>query len=97
MKIMCKQEYYDEVVQYAKSINDTSLKNCLDRLKQWENNPNRPCEIEIYSDWAPYSFGFTQRYSDGSTGIIGGLLYHGSPDESFAVQLIPSKGWQIHT
>ena len=25
MKIMCKQEYYNQVVQYAESIKDTSL------------------------------------------------------------------------
>lgn len=97
MKIMCKQEYYDEVMQYAKSINDTSLQKCLDRLKEWEKNPNCPCEIEIYSDWAPHSFGFTQRYLDGRRGIVGGLLYHGSPDQSLAVQLTPFIGWQIHT
>lgn len=97
MKIMCKQEYYDEVMQYAKSINDTSLQKCLDRLKEWEKNPNCLCEIEIYSDWAPHSFGFTQRYLDGRRGIVGGLLYHGSPDQSLAVQLTPFIGWQIHT
>lgn len=56
MKIMCRQEYYDKVVQYAESMNDTSLQNCLERLKVWEKNPNRPCEIEIYYDSAPYCF-----------------------------------------
>lgn len=91
MKIMCKQDYYDQVVQYAESIKDTSLQNCMERLEAWEKNPDRPCEIELYHDWAPYSFGFTQRYPDGSRGIVGGLLYHGSPDESFAVQLTPFK------
>ena len=95
MKIMCNQKYYEQVVQYAESIRDTSLQNCMERLKAWEKNPDRPCEIELYHDWAPYSFGFTQRYPDGSRGIVGGLLYHGSPDESFAVQLTPFKGWQI--
>lgn len=97
MKIMCNREYYDKVVQYAESMSDTSLENCLNRLKQWEQNPNYPCEIELYYDSAPYSFGFVQKYPDGRQGIVGGLLYHGSPDESFAVQLIPFKGWQIHT
>ncbi|WP_455674192.1 DUF4120 family protein [Phocaeicola sp.] len=97
MKIMCNREYYDKAVQYAESMNDTSLQNCLERLKAWEQNPNRPCEIEIYYDSAPYCFGFTQRYPDGRCGIVGGVLYHGSPDQSFAVQLEPFKGWQIHT
>ena len=33
MKIMCNQEYYEQVVQYAESIRDTSLQNCMERLK----------------------------------------------------------------
>ena len=33
MKIMCKQEYYNQVVQYAESIKDTSLQNCMERLE----------------------------------------------------------------
>ena len=41
MKICCSQEHYDKVVQYAKSINDKTLENCLERLKQWEKNENR--------------------------------------------------------
>ena len=111
MKICCSQEHYDKVVQYAKSINDKTLENCLERLKQWEKNenrpceielyydhaPNRPCEIELYYDHAPYSFGFCERYPDGNTGIVGGLLYHGNPDESFAVIMERFHGWSIHT
>ena len=27
----------------------------------------------------------------------GGVLYHGNPDESYAVTFDPTKGWQIHT
>ncbi len=56
---------------------------CLERLKSWEGNPDCPSEISLYYDHAPYSFGFTQHYADGRTGIVGGLLYHGIPDRSF--------------
>ena len=84
-------------LRYAESIGDTSLQKCLDRLKSWEENPDCPSEISLYYDHAPYSFGFTQRYPDGRTGIVGGLLYHGIPDRSFAVTLQPFHGWQIHT
>lgn len=97
MKIVCDQEYYDKVVKYAESIGDTSLQACLNRLKQWEQNEHRPCEIELYYDHDPYSFGFCQRYPDGKTGMVGGLLYHGIPDRSFAVTLQPFHGWRIHT
>ena len=42
MKIMCKQEYYEQVVQYAESIRDTSLQNCMERLKAWEKESGPP-------------------------------------------------------
>ena len=96
MKIFC-QERYDEAVKYAEETNDPSLKECLDRLKSWETNPDHPCEIELHWDFAPYSFLFKQRYENGTYGIIGGLVYHGSPDQSMCVQLVPRKGWQTHT
>lgn len=69
MKILC-QEHYGKVVKYAKEIGDTSLDNCLKRLEQWESNPNCPCEIELYRDFAPHSFGFRECYPDGRTGIV---------------------------
>ena len=114
MKIL-NEEHFQNVKRYAESIGDTSLQNCLDRLKSWEDNPDHPSEncldrlkkweenpdhpseISLYYDHAPYSFGFTQHYPDGSIGIVGGLLYHGIPDQSFAVTLEPFHGWQIHT
>ena len=54
-------------------------------------------EIELYWDFAPYSFGFAEVAADGSRGVVGGLLYHGKPDESFAVVMEPFHGWSIHT
>ena len=84
MKIL-NEEHFENVKRYAESIGDTSLQKC------------HPCEISLYYDHAPYSFGFTQCYPDGRTGIVGGLLYHGIPDRSFAVTLQPFHGWQIHT
>ena len=82
MKIL-NEEHFENVKRYAESIGDTSLQKCLERLKSWEENPDHPCEISLYYDHAPYSFGFTQCYPDGRTGIVGGLLYHGIPDRSF--------------
>ena len=79
MKIL-NEEHFENVRRYAESIGDTSLQKCLERLKSWEENPDCPCEISLYYDHAPYSFGFTQRYPDGRTGIVGGLLYHGIHD-----------------
>ena len=59
MKIRC-QEHYDKVVEYAKSIGDTTFQNCIERLKQWEKNSNGRYEIELYRDFAPHSFGFAK-------------------------------------
>ena len=97
MKIRC-QEHYDKVAEYAKSIGDTTLQKCIERLKQWEKNSNGRYEIELYWDFAPYSFGFAEIAADGSKGVVGGLLYHGRPDESLAVMIGgPFHGWSIHT
>ena len=62
MKIRC-QEHYDKVVEYAKSIGDTTFQNCIERLKQWEKNSNGRYEIELYRDFAPHSFGMTLKVS----------------------------------
>ena len=83
MKIL-NEEHFEKVKRYAESIGDTSFRHCLDRLESWEKNPDHPSEISLY-------------YPDGRTGIVGGLLYHGIPDRSFAVTLEPFHGWQIHT
>ena len=64
MKIKC-QEHYDKVAEYAKSIGDTTFQNCIERLKQWEKNSGGRYEIELYYDFAPYSFGFAAKDSSG--------------------------------
>ena len=46
MKIKC-QEHYDKVLEYAKSIGDTTFEKCIERLKQWEKNSNGRYEIEF--------------------------------------------------
>ena len=80
-----------------KSIGDNTLQQCIEQLQQWEKNSNGKYEIELYRDFAPHSFGFAERTPDGRTGVVGGVLYHGRPDESYAVMLNPFHGWSIHT
>lgn len=97
MKIKC-QEHYEKTVKYAESIGDETLNKCIERLKQWEVNSNGRYEIELYTDFAPYSFEFAEVAQDGTRGVVGGLLYHGKPDLSFAVIIGgPFHGWSIHT
>jgi hypothetical protein len=60
--------------------------------------------VELYTDFAPYSFFWTQFSPTRSRGLIGGLIYHGQHDNggdggapTFSVNLFPSQGWSIHT
>ena len=48
MIIKC-QEHYDKVVEYAKSIGDNTLQQCIEQLQQWEKNSNGKYEIELWS------------------------------------------------
>lgn len=97
MRIEC-QEHYEKTTKYAESIGDETLNKCIERLKQWEANSNGRYEIELYYDSSPYSFGFAEVAKDGTKGVVGGLLYHGNPDRSFAVTIGgPFHGWSIHT
>jgi hypothetical protein len=93
MEIKC-EERYQQALEHAAKTEDDSLQKCLDRLKQWEKN--RDSEIILYFDSSPLSFYF-EMIKDGTRIMNGGLLFHGSPDESYAVQLVPTKGWAIHT
>ena len=47
MKIL-NQEHFENVRRYAESIGDTSLQECLDRLKSWEEDPRHPCGVSLY-------------------------------------------------
>ena len=93
MEIRC-EERYQQALEHAAKTEDDSLQKCLDRLKQWEKN--RECEIILYYDSSPLSFYF-EMMKDGTRIMNGGLLFHGSPDESYAFQIEPTKGWEIHT
>jgi len=94
MEIRC-EERYQEAMEYAEKTGDKTLQDCLERLERWE--ANRKCKIYLQKDFAPLSFYFEMLDSSGNRIMNGGVLYHGNPDQSFAVQLVPSKGWEIHT
>lgn len=58
-------------------------------------------EILIGSDYDDHCFSFREVYSDGHTGVVGGIIFHGTPElgyvENGSVCISPSYGWQIHT
>lgn len=88
MKAKCL-EHYDKEAEYVWSIGDTTFRKCIERLKQWEHDFNGKYEIELYCDFAPYSFGFAEIAAGGNRGIVNGWLYHGNSDLSFAVTMEP--------
>jgi hypothetical protein len=60
--------------------------------------------VELYTDFAPYSFIWVEiRIEDNYRGMLGGLIYHGQiPNHgggypTFSVCLTPTSGWSIHT
>jgi hypothetical protein len=94
MQIKC-EERYKEAMAYAEKTGNNTLQDCLERLEQWEIN--RKYEVTLYHDFSPLSFYFEMNDKTGRRVMNGGVLYHGTPDESYAVTLDPTKGWQIHT
>jgi hypothetical protein len=85
------QDHYDLVLEYAKSIGKE--KEFLAKVSELNKLGD---SVELYKDFAPYSFDFSS-FKDGKRYICGGLLYHGKPDESLSVSLNPIHGWSIHT
>jgi len=60
--------------------------------------------VELYTDFAPYSFFWTEFSPTGQRGLIGGLIHHGQHDgggnggaPTFSVSLEYCQGWAIHT
>ncbi len=91
-------------LEYAKTINDNSLQECLDRLKRQEEN-DKDIIIELYIDFAPHSFYFVKKHKVTFFGN-GGIIFHGSHDNggnggspTFSVSLNNdlSPHWEIHT
>lgn len=91
MIIIKCQDHYDLVLEYAKSIGKE--KDFLDKVSDLNKLGD---SVELYKDFAPYSFEFSS-FIDGKIYIHGGLIYHGKPDESSSVSINPIHGWSIHT
>lgn len=102
-------EYYNSILDFSKKINDMSIVECLDRLKQITSNINQKksenlyYELYLYNDFAPYSFYFEIKNIEDRF-MNGGIIYHGKHDNggdggatTFSVNLTPTKGWAIHT
>ncbi len=79
-----------EALEYAEKIGDSSLKGCLERIKEVDKNVGinmkMTVESHIYNDFAPYSFEFVRcAYKNGpdyKPDFIsnGGIIFHGEHD-----------------
>ena len=99
MKILTDK--LNDTLEFAKSINDTSLQECFDRLSKVDEVEGT--ETTITDDFAPKSFYFS-RMKNGEFRSNGGIIYHGRHDNggdggtpTFSVNLTPFNGWSIHT
>ena len=100
-----------KVREFAKKTGQSEqFEEALKRLTYREENENvgnggRKSEVELYPDFAPYSFFWVWREIESKRQIMcGGLIYHGKHDNggdggapTFSVSLEPSKRWCIHT
>lgn len=95
VKIECPERFQD-VYEFAKSINMLdSLLDCFKSLSDWSN------EIRVAGDFCENCFSFVERRPDGSHGINGGIIFHGSPEQGYqengSCMMTPKYGWSIHT
>ena len=92
----------EEALEFAVMNNDPSLKNCLERLEMVDENMNT--NTDLWPDFAPRSFEFVRKDSEGKFRSNGGVIFHGHHDNggdggspTFSVCLTPVNGWSIHT
>lgn len=98
-EVFCK-DYLDEIIKFACKQNDKitqTLNNCFERLEAIANNCKS--HVNLYKDFAPYSFYFVIPNI-----MNGGIIFHGSHDNggdgsapTFSVNLSSVDGWTIHT
>lgn len=76
----------DSELEFAESIGDNSLQNCLDRLTLYQRQAVNHC-MQISTDFAPHSFGFVELINNQSR-IVGGIIYS---------EYSKQNHWTIHT
>ena len=86
----CGVKYLKEQLQFADSIGDKTLRNCLHRFQKWYKL-NSTCRIVLYRDFCEHSFTFALLIGDGDKWkcvMNGGVIY----------QVIKGVGsWSINT
>lgn len=97
------QNAFTDAKKKAKELKlEESWDHCLDTLKAISNNVNG--SVDMWTDFAPFSFNWAIINSKGDCTLNGGLIFHGPHDNggdggapTFSVSLEPQHGWQLHT
>ena len=91
--------YVKEQLKYAEEHNDTSLINCLRRLRGRRKLSDTHV-ICVSRDYYDRCFMFYESSKERQF-VSGGIIFHGYEDEGYqkngSVQLDHSYGWSIHT
>ncbi len=94
----------NQELEYAKSIGSDTLQQCIDRLKQVDENMET--ETTISNDFAPRSFYFQRMDKNNRQSGNGGIIFHdithdigthGAPSFSVSLDDDPQPRWEIHT
>lgn len=86
------REFLQQQLEYAKSIGDTSLQSCVNRIQHYTRRAVNHY-VTLYMDFAERSFGFTE-YVNEEPRLNGGIIYHSCKNETGE---ITKESWQIHT
>lgn len=100
--IIYNKDSFKKVVAQAKSMGNTSLADCLKRIRLYEKNSG--CTYTIYDDHAPLSFYFVGMRGE-QMSMNGGIIFHGPHDgygsgsaPTFSICIDKAEiGWRIHT
>lgn len=100
LEIVCEEKWW-AAQKEAEAHNDLTLNKCVTRLLSWMHEQSNIKRIVISSDFGKHCFFFSTYYADGNTGICGGIVFHGFPEEGYvsngSIQIEPDYGWHIHT
>lgn len=94
------EDYLKEQREFARSIGDRSLDDCLLRFENYRKT-SADDRVEVYQDpWAEHSFYFCLMRGE-RCAMNGGIIFHGDPKGGYrsngSVMMEPQFGWQIHT
>lgn len=80
------EKQFKEALEFAESLGDASLNDCIERLKRWRRVAVNQY-IEIYNDFTKHCFSWSEMIN-GKCHINGGIIYHAHKNNDH---------WQIHT